>query len=93
MTEQLTKIQEAVGRMRDPETGRPLSKTGQVGDITIEGSSVRCVLKLSTHSSPVADEFSDSVAEAIRAAAPDMTAVTMVRETLERPPARLAKSG
>lgn len=93
MTEQLTKIQEAAGRMRDPETGRPLNKTGQLGAITIDGNQVRCVLKLSTHSSPVADEFSDSVAEAIRTAAPDIANVEIVRETLDRPPATIGQVG
>lgn len=93
MNELLTKIQEAAGRMRDPETGRPLSKTGQLGDITIDGTTARCVLKLSTHSSPVADEFSDSVAEAIRTAAPELSSVDMVRETFDRPPATIGQVG
>lgn len=93
MTEQLTKIQDAAGRMRDPETGRPLSKTGQLGELSIEGDTVRCVLKLSTHSAPVADEFSDSVADAIRAAAPELAHVNIVRETFDRPPATIGQVG
>ncbi len=93
MSEIATKIREAAGRMLDPETGRQLSKTGQIGDITVDGSSASCILKLSTHSSPVADEFSESVAEAIRAAVPELTAVNVVRETLDRPPATIGQVG
>ncbi len=53
----------------------------------------RCVLKLSTHSSPVADEFSDSVAEAIRTAVPELSGVDMVLEKFDRPPATIGQVG
>ena len=78
----ISKIQEAVGRMRDPETGRPLNKTGQLGDIQIQGTTATCTIKLSTHSSPVRDEYSQSVTEAIRAAAPEL--VPARRQAVER---------
>ncbi|MGN6134217.1 MAG: P-loop NTPase [Aureliella sp.] len=89
----IAKIQEAAGRMRDPETGRPLSKTGQVGEVSVSGTKATCTLKLSTHSSPVADEFAASTAEAIRAAVPELTDVEVRRETLERPPATVGQVG
>lgn len=93
MSDIVNKIREAAGRMCDPETGRPISKTGQLGEITVDGQTARCVIKLSTHSSPVADEFADSVAEAIRAAVPEVTTVDMIRETLDRPPATIGQVG
>lgn len=89
----VAKIQEAAGRMRDPETGRPLSKTGQVGEVQLSGQSAQCVIKLSTHSAPVRDEYAESVADAIRAAAPELTNVEIVLETLDRPPATIGQVG
>lgn len=93
-TDQLiTSIREAVGRMRDPETGRTLSKTQQVGDIRVENNAVRCEIKLSSHSSPVKDEYAESVRETIRAAAPDATEVTVDIQPLDRPPATIGQIG
>ena len=91
----LSKIREAVERMRDPETGRPLGKTGQVGAIEHDAASrtVHCTIKLSTHSSPVRDEYTTSVMEVIQAAAPDVERVEMKVETLDRPPATIGQVG
>lgn len=91
----VSKIQETVGRMRDPETGRPLSKTGQVGDIQYDAAagSVHCTIKLSTHSSPIRDEYVESVGEAIRSTIPDLARVDMKVETLDRPPATIGQVG
>lgn len=91
--EAIAKIKETVGRMRDPETGRPLDKTGQLGDIQLSGDTATCTIRLSTHSSPVRDEYSQSVAEAIRAAAPELTDAKITVETLDRPPATIGQVG
>lgn len=91
--ELIAKVREAAGRMRDPETGRPLSKTGQLGDVHLDGSKATCMLKLSTHSWPVSDEYAQSVAEAIRTAVPELTEVDIKLETLERPAVALGQVG
>lgn len=91
--EVVTKIKEAVGRMRDPETGRPLEKTGQLGDIEISGTTATYTIKLSTHTSPVRDEYAQSVTEAMRAAAPELTDAQVKVETLDRPPATIGQVG
>jgi ATP-binding protein involved in chromosome partitioning len=87
------RIRDAAGRMRDPETGRPLGKTDQVGDVQIEGSNATCTIKLSTHSSAVRDEYAQSVADAIRNVAPELTDVEIKLETLDRPPATIGQVG
>jgi len=91
--ELIEKIQSAAGRMRDPETGRPLSKTGQLGAIDVSGTIATCTIKLSTHSAPVRDEYAESVVEAIRVAAPELTEVKVLVETLDRPPATIGQVG
>ncbi len=92
-SESIAKIQTAMGHMRDPETGRPLSQTGQVGDIVLQDGVARCVLRLSSHSAPVQDEFGESVADAIRTAVPELGKVEIIHQRLDRPPATIGQAG
>ena len=89
----IDRIREAVGRMRDPETGRPLSQTGQIGDVRLNDTETTCTIKLSSHSSAVRDEYADSVAEAIRIALPQLTSIDIKVENLDRPPVSLGQVG
>jgi ATP-binding protein involved in chromosome partitioning len=86
-------IQQAISRMKDPETGRTLDKTGQIGTIAIDGSRAVCEIKLSAHSSPIHDEYRDSLTDTIRAAAPDLTAVEVRVTPLDRPPPTIGQVG
>ncbi len=90
---QIARITEAVGRMRDPESGRPLLKSGQLGTIEISGSTARCPIKLTSHSAPIHDEYADSVAEIIRSAVPELTQVEVPIEPFERPPLPIGQVG
>ena len=89
----IDRIREAAGRMRDPETGRPLSQTGQVGQVHLHDNTATCVIKLSSHSAPVRDEYVESVGEAIRVAVPQLTSIDITAENLDRPPASLGQVG
>ncbi len=89
----VSKIQEAIGRLRDPETGRPLAKTGQIAELKVEGTAAQCVIKLTSHSSPIADEFCQSIREAIETAAPDLSQVDVTRQVLDRPALPLGQVG
>ncbi|RMF40709.1 MAG: iron-sulfur cluster carrier protein ApbC [Planctomycetota bacterium] len=86
-------IRAAVGRLRDPETGRKLADTEQIGAIEVDGNRARVQIRLSTHSLPLAEDIRMAAEEATRIAAPDVQAVEIEIETLDRPPAPLGQLG
>jgi len=53
-------VREALGELRDPESGRRLNSTGQVHHVEVTPERVRAVLGLVSHSRPIADEFAAS---------------------------------
>lgn len=83
----------AIADVRDPETGRPISKTNQIGDIQVDSSSVVCTIKLSTHSWPLRAVVASQVEDRLRAAAPDKQRFEVKFEELDRPPAPLGQIG
>jgi ATP-binding protein involved in chromosome partitioning len=54
-------LQKALETFRDPETNRPLSKTGQVSDWTVSNGIVSCRLSLTSMIQPIADEVRDAL--------------------------------
>ena len=51
-----SRLVQSLNDFRDPETGRPLSKTGQVTDWMVTPTQIECTLWLTTHSQPIAEE-------------------------------------
>ncbi len=86
-------ISAALGRLRDPETGRNMGDTQQVGPIQVDGDRARIQLRLSTHSMPLAEDVRMAAEEAARLAAPNLRSVEVGIETIERPPAPLGQLG
>ncbi len=92
-TDLITKLRNSISDLRDPETGRPISKTGQIGDIHCDTDRVRCNIKLSTHSWPLRAYFASQIEERLRAQAPNHKNVEVKFEELDRPPAPLGQIG
>ena len=92
-TELIFKLRNSISDLRDPETGRPISKTNQIGDLDADAAGVRCIIKLSTHSWPLRAHFASQVEERLRAQAPDAKNVQVKFEELDRPPAPLGQIG
>ncbi len=86
-------LRAALSDLRDPETGRPISKTQQIGDLHIDGQSIRCTIKLSTHSWPIKDHFASQVEDRLRSKSPAATQIAVDIEELDRPPAPLGQLG
>lgn len=83
----------SIADLKDPETGRPIGKTNQMGDIRVDGGSVVCTIKLSTHSFPLRAHFASQVEERLRASAPDKQRFEVKFEELDRPAAPLGQIG
>ncbi|MCA9132333.1 MAG: Mrp/NBP35 family ATP-binding protein [Planctomycetales bacterium] len=89
----LEKIRHSLAQLRDPESGRELGKTKQIESLELDGRNVQCTLRLTTHSWPIKDEFTERVEEAIRVAAPDTAEVQVRIEELDRPPLPIGQIG
>ena len=92
-TELANSLRAAIADMRDPETGRPISKTNQIGDINVATDSVQCTIRLSTHSWPLRAHFASQIEERLRAHVPSSTKIEVQYEELDRPPAPLGQIG
>jgi ATP-binding protein involved in chromosome partitioning len=86
-------LQNALESFRDPETGRPLSKTGQVTDWVVTDGQVRCRLALSSMFQPIASEISDRLRDHFIAQVPGVSSVDIALDTLYRPAAPLGQIG
>ena len=93
MSDATQRIREAIGQLKDPETGRPLASTNQIVDVAVQDGMVKCCLQLATHSWPIHDEFKDRVEECIRATDPAVSNVEIEIEELDREPAAIGQIG
>lgn len=93
MSDIVSRIKDAVGQIKDPETGRNLASTDQIVDIAFQDGTVRCCLKLSTHSWTIKDEFVERVEESIRSLGSEIQQVDVEIEELDRPPSALGQIG
>lgn len=87
-----TKVEKALSSIRDPETGRNLDKTNQILGVEVSDLGVTCNVGLTSHSSPIKDEFATLVAERLQAAAPGK-AVEVSIEPFDRAPVPLGQIG
>jgi ATP-binding protein involved in chromosome partitioning len=86
-------VRQVVAEMRDPETGRALGKTDQVGAINVSENAIVCEVKLCTHSYPIRDEFAEQVRERVQVRFPTATSVSVKISEHERPPVAIGQIG
>lgn len=89
----LASIEQAIGTLQDPETGRPLSKTDQVRNVSWTDDTLQAEIALGTHSLPIADEFQQRVVEAIQAKFPNFKQINISIAALDRPPPTIGQIG
>jgi ATP-binding protein involved in chromosome partitioning len=80
-----TSFQKAVDGFKDPLTGRPISKTGQLRNVRISDGHVQCELALATHSLPIAQETIDRFVDYLRTKIPDVQAIDVQVVDDDRP--------
>ncbi len=83
----------ALADIRDPEIGRSISKTNQIGGLSISEGRLVCTLKLSTHSWPLREHFVEQVKSLLATRVPEVSTVEVHIEELDRPPAPLGQIG
>ncbi len=85
-------IQDAIGSLPDPETGRPLGSMGQVKQVDVNNNHVDVTIALTSHSLPIADDVKQAIEARISALAPDSQISIKIADH-PRPPARLGQIG
>lgn len=83
-------IRSTLAKHPDPETGRPIGSMGQLGEITVDDSSVSLSIGLTTYARPIADEFRDAIISKLHAAHPGVS-VDLTLVDHRRPAARLGQ--
>ena len=85
-------IRQCLATFHDPETGRSLDDTEQIGQIGVEGTRCNIELRLTTYSLPLADQLRDQITSKLAATFPGTTA-NIRFETFDRPIPRLGQVG
>lgn len=94
MTDPTTEsLRAALGALRDPETGRALSTTGQIAKVEMDGERLTCEIGLSTHSWPVRETFRERVEECARTHTATLRRVEIEITPFERPPVAIGQIG
>ena len=89
-TEQVTQV---LSRLHDPETGRELGKTSQIGSVSVDDTAAKVVLKLATHSWVIRDEFVERAKEEVITQVEEVQSVEVEIEALDRPPVAIGQIG
>lgn len=89
----LAAIEQAIGLLSDPETGRSLSKSDQIRNIAWTDDSLTAEIALGTHSLPIADEFQQRAVETIQAKFPNFKKIDITISTIDRPPPTIGQVG
>ena len=71
-TDQIANIRELLSEVPDPETGRPISKTGQIGTIQVDGNQANIEIGLTSFANPLKSEFCEQILGRLNARLPDL---------------------
>src|ERR1700761_6937407 len=86
-------VETALADLKDPETGRSLTKQGQVSDIRIEGNNLSLTLALSTHSAPLWKQTQEECIALLRSRLQGLAQIDVRLAVFPRPPQKLGEIG
>lgn len=90
---QTSEIEAALAELPDPESGRKLGHTNQVGDIKLDGNRLQCTIELTTHSAPLWEETRGEVEAMLRSRFPALEQVDVRIAEHHRPPQKIGQIG
>ena len=93
MPESVELARRTLNKFRDPESGRPMEKSGQILDVEIRQGIAYVELGLTSHSFPIQDEVSAQLAEQLRVALPELRNVEVKVVEFERPAVAIGQIG
>ena len=86
-------LQIAIESFKEPESGRAISKTGQVGDWKVADGVVGCRLSLTSMMQPIAQETADALRDHLIACVPGIKGVNVHLDITYRPAPTIGQIG
>ncbi|XZE21507.1 P-loop NTPase [Pirellulaceae bacterium SH449] len=86
-------LQEALQSFRDPETGRSVLATGQVGDFMVADGRISFRYSITSLLRPIADEIVDRLKSLINSRIPGVKEIDIRLESLHKPPVPIGQIG
>jgi ATP-binding protein involved in chromosome partitioning len=83
-------VRSALGNFSDPETGKPLSETGQIINVQVSGQTIMAEIGLTSHSAPLRDEVREQMQSRLQGRFPGCSVEITFTEH-HRPAARLGQ--
>ena len=72
-TQATDKIREQLSEIKDPESGRPIGKTNQIKNISVDGNAAKVEIGLTSFARPLEAEFVEQIQTKLSAALPDLS--------------------
>ncbi|HTM52387.1 MAG TPA: Mrp/NBP35 family ATP-binding protein [Pirellulales bacterium] len=86
-------VREAIADFPDPETGRPLAETGQLGPLRVQADKIGVAIRLSSHSAVLKDEVRDEIIGRLRQRFPGVKGIEIEFLPFERRPEKIGQIG
>lgn len=86
-------VETVLAEFRDPETGRPLTDTGQIHDLRLDATSLDVTVDLSTHVSPLWEETRQKITRKLKTSFPTLSKVTVRISPHASPAEKLGELG
>lgn len=86
-------LQSSLESFKEPESGRAISKTGQVGDWTVADGVVGCRLSLTSMMQPIAQETADALRDHLLSNVAGIKAVNVALDITHRPTPTIGQIG
>lgn len=83
----------ALESFKEPESGRPISQTGNVGDWSVTDGVVRCRLSLTSMIQPIASEVAEKLRDHLISRIPEIKQVDVQLDTTYRPAQAIGQIG
>jgi ATP-binding protein involved in chromosome partitioning len=86
-------LQKALDSFKDPETARPLSRTGQVTDWVVANGHAKCKLCLTSMVSAIAPEVAERLKSHLHSQVPGLVSIDIALDRYDRPAQPLGQIG
>ena len=86
-------LQKALDSFKDPETARPLSKTGQITDWVVANGHAKCKLCLTSMVSAIAPEVAERLKSHLHSQVPGLVSIDIALDRFDRPAQPLGQIG
>jgi ATP-binding protein involved in chromosome partitioning len=93
MSPTVAAVESILGDVSDPETGRPLTATGQVVSVSADATAIAVTVGLTSHAAILWNATRARIEERLRTAFPQVANVSVTVVPHERPPVKLGQLG